>query len=82
MAAPSSYNPYNIGEILEETLLRHLKDVITDRITKKLMKELEKDVRKIIEAETEKLVIGQAEHIRNLMEMKEELQVYFTWEEK
>jgi len=70
---------YNFAQIVENSLLRELKPEIAKRITDKLVKELEKDIKKIVEAEVDKLVISGVEHMKDQMNMRDEIKVYMEW---
>ena len=70
---------YNIAKIVEDALLKQLRPAIADSITNQLMKELEKDIRKIVEVETEKLVIQGVEQIKDMMDFRDELRIYLEW---
>ncbi len=75
-------NDYNIAKVLEDALLKDLKKELIRRLTDKIIEEIKQDIKPVIEAEVEKVTLQGVDKLKDMMNIREEINVYLKWEEK
>lgn len=72
---------YNIGRVVEDLMLRDLKDAVTTSITRRLVEEFEKTAKIQVQKEVEKIFIKGVQSHLDLVGMKDEIKLYVEWRE-
>jgi hypothetical protein len=73
---------YNAFKLAEEVLTQNLKAEIEEGIMRNLIVEFKRKARPVIKEEVEKLTLGYIERGADYYQMREEVKVYFEWNDK
>ena len=72
----------NMVQLLKDGLEKEVKKVVTEKLVKEQMKEYEQTLRATIKPIIERVSLKGIESIKDAMRIREELHVYFHWDEE
>ena len=78
----ASVDKYNAFKLAEEALTKNLKAELEESIMDNLIAEFKRKARPAIKEEVEKLTLGCIERVADYAQMREEIMVYFEWNDK